>query len=65
MKGDLLRAASLGLEIAGAVFVGAGVGFWVDIQMKSSPWCMVIGLFVGAMVGCWSAYKVAIKNEHS
>jgi ATP synthase protein I len=58
-----LTAASLGLEIAVAVFLGAGLGYWLDLRWQTGPWLMVAGLVIGAAAGMWNAYKIAIKNE--
>jgi ATP synthase protein I len=63
LKADLLKAASLGLEIAVAVLLGAGAGYLADGRFKSSPWGMVAGLVIGAIAGLWNAYKFALKNE--
>lgn len=65
MKNSYLKAASLGLEIAVAVFLGAGLGYLADGWLKSSPWGMVIGLCLGAAAGFWNAYKLTANNEHS
>lgn len=59
----MMRAASLGLEIAVAVFVGAGIGYWVDAQLKCGPWGMVVGLVIGSLAGFWNAYKFAVKQD--
>lgn len=58
-----LTAASLGLEIAVAVFLGAGVGYWLDLRCQTGPWLMVVGLVIGAAAGMWNAYKIAVTNE--
>jgi len=65
LKTGLLRGASLGLEIAVAVFFGAGFGYLADGWLKSSPWGMVIGVGLGAAAGFWNAYKFAVRNERS
>jgi ATP synthase protein I len=65
MKSAYLQAVSLGLEIAVAVFLGAGLGYLADGWLKSSPWGMVIGLSLGAAAGFWNAYKFTLKNERS
>jgi F0F1-type ATP synthase assembly protein I len=57
-----LTAASLGLEIAVAVFLGAGVGYWLDARFATGPWLMVTGLLLGAAAGMWNAYKIAVKE---
>ncbi len=59
----MLQAASLGVEIAVAVFLGAGGGYWLDRQFRTEPWLMVVGLLLGAAAGLWNAYKIAMNNE--
>ncbi|MCU0641770.1 MAG: AtpZ/AtpI family protein [Candidatus Margulisbacteria bacterium] len=63
MRSGLLQAASLGVEIAVAVFLGAGGGYWLDRQFRTEPWLMVVGLLLGAAAGLWNAYKIAMNNE--
>lgn len=61
-----MRAASLGLEIAVAVFLGSFIGYEADRYFKTSPWLMVLGLVIGAIAGFWNAYKFAMsEDEHS
>jgi F0F1-type ATP synthase assembly protein I len=64
-KKDFLRFASLGLEIAVAVFLCAFIGYKIDIKFHSKPWGMVVGVILGAAAGMWNAYKLAVKNERT
>ena len=65
-ESDFMRAASLGLEIAVAVFLGAFIGYEADRFFKTSPWLMVLGLVIGSIAGFWNAYKFAMsEDEHS
>ncbi len=65
-RSDFMRAASLGLEVAAAVFLGALIGYWIDLYLKTGPWGMVIGVVVGSIAGFWNAYKFAMsEDEHS
>lgn len=57
-----MQAASLGLEIAAAVFLCAFIGFKADEFFRSQPWGMVAGLVIGSLAGLWNAYKLAVKN---
>ena len=66
MKSDFLRAASLGLEIAVSVFLGAFVGYLLDGHFKTSPWLMVVGLVIGSIAGFLNVYKFAVsEDEHT
>jgi F0F1-type ATP synthase assembly protein I len=59
---DLLRASTLGIELAAAVFVGAGLGYWFDRCFNSKPWGIAIGLVIGAAAGFWNVYKYSQTN---
>ena len=63
MKQDFMRAASLGLEIAVVVFLGAGGGYLADGYFKTGPWLMVLGLVIGSIAGFWNAYKFALSQD--
>jgi ATP synthase protein I len=64
MKG-VLWGATMGLELATAVFVGAAIGYFIDTKLKSAPWGIIIGVVIGAMAGFWNIYKVVKHYEHS
>ena len=57
--------ASLGFEMAAAVFVGAGLGYWADKSFKSEPWGMVTGIILGALAGFWNLYKLMVKDDRT
>ncbi len=59
---NLLRASSLGIELAAAVFVGAGLGYWFDLYFRTKPWGMAVGFVIGAAAGLWNVYKYS-KND--
>lgn len=63
MKSDFMRAASLGLEIAVSVFLGAGVGYGLDHFFNTSPWLMVVGLVLGSIAGFWNAFRFAMSED--
>ncbi len=57
MRG-LLQAASLGIEMAAAVFVGAGIGYLLDSRLGSAPWGLSLGVVLGAAAGFLNIYKI-------
>ena len=64
MKG-VWWGATMGLELAAAVFVGAAIGYFIDDKLKSAPWGITIGVVIGAMAGFWNIYKILKYYEHS
>ena len=62
MKG-VLGIASIGLELAAAVTIGAALGYLLDGWLKTAPWGMVAGVVLGSMAGIWNATKLALKEK--
>ena len=46
-------------EMAAALAVGAGVGWLMDQWIGTTPWGMIIFLFVGFLAGILNAYRTA------
>lgn len=45
---ELAYYSSLGLQVALSIFIGLGVGVWLDQRvLNSSPWATLIGLALG------------------
>lgn len=63
LKKDVGRALSLGLEIAVAVFLGAFIGYEMDIKFNSRPIGLAVGIVLGGTVGMWNAIKMALKEK--
>ena len=55
-------ATRLGLELVIAVAVGAVLGYGVDHWLGSTPWMMIIGVFLGGVAGMLNVYRVATRN---
>lgn len=45
------RYAGLGVQFAGTLLVLGALGYWVDHKLGSSPWLMILGIFLGAAGG--------------
>lgn len=57
-----MKAASLGLELAAAVFLGAFIGYQIDLRFGSQPIAMVVGLIIGSIAGIYDVIKQGIKE---
>ncbi|MFH1386347.1 MAG: AtpZ/AtpI family protein [bacterium] len=61
MNNAWIGSAGLGFEIAAAVFLGAFIGYKINV-----PWGLIIGVILGAAAGFWNAYKMTEgKNERT
>lgn len=45
------RGLRLGSEFIAAILVGAGIGYLLDLWLKTSPWLMLVMLMVGFAAG--------------
>jgi len=57
------RAARLGTEFIAAILVGAGIGYFVDQGLGTTPWFMIVMLLVGFAAGVLNVVRSA--NEMS
>jgi len=48
---DLAYYSSLGLSVSFAVFIGLGLGVWLDRKFDTSPWLTLIFLGFGIIAG--------------
>jgi len=58
MKRDTLRSlrelayfSSLGLQVALSIFIGLGIGVYLDGRWATGPWLTMIGLGMGIAAG--------------
>ena len=61
--------------VSGAEFAGAGIqftvilvvasfaGIWVDGQLGTSPWLLIVLVFAGAAAGFYSLYHKLMKGQ--
>ena len=61
---DLGFYSSLGLSVAFSIFIGVGLGVYLDRKFGTGPWLMFIGLILGiaaAYRNIWLAVKKSRK----
>lgn len=58
MKRETLRSlrelayySSLGLQVALSIFIGLGLGVWLDQRWETHPWLTLIGMAAGIAAG--------------
>ena len=48
---DLAYFSSLGISVSLAIFIGLGIGVWLDRKFDTSPWFTLIFLVLGIIAG--------------
>ncbi len=48
------RYATLGIQFVASMCVLGFAGYWVDGKLGTSPWLLILGLFLGAAGGFYS-----------
>ncbi len=49
--------AGIGIEFAATILVFTFAGVWLDNRLGSTPWFVLVGVFVGAAAGFYSMYR--------
>ncbi len=55
--------ASLGISVALAIFIGLGIGLWLDKKFDTSPILMLIGLAFGIAAGFSNIIRAGQKGS--
>jgi ATP synthase protein I len=57
----LSRGLRLGSEFIAAILVGAGIGYLLDLGLKTGPWLMLVMLLVGFAAGVLNVVRSAAE----
>lgn len=57
----LVSAGSLGLTLFICLCLGIAAGYWLDKELGTTPWLLIIGGLLGALSGFWSLYKKGLR----
>jgi len=60
---SLLKFSSLGIEMAVATFIGWGIGYWLDMQLGTEPWLMLVFLLLGVAAGFKGVFRAAREAQ--
>jgi F0F1-type ATP synthase assembly protein I len=55
--------AGLGFQLAAAMVVFGGIGYWLDGRLKTTPWLLVVGMLMGATGGMISLIRSSITKK--
>ena len=55
------QSLHLGIEMAATLAVGAGIGWFLDRWLDTTPWLLIVFLFLGIGAGLSNAFRLAKK----
>jgi F0F1-type ATP synthase assembly protein I len=55
----------LGFQLAAAMAVFGGLGWWLDGRWGTTPWLLVVGVFIGAVGGMISIIRTSVRSSRS
>jgi F0F1-type ATP synthase assembly protein I len=55
--------AGIGFQFAAAILLFTFVGYWLDGKLGTSPWLLILGMFVGAAGGFYSIYRKLMGDQ--
>ena len=65
-RGGLAAASSyagLGLQFALSILLFLYAGQWLDKKLGTSPWLLMLGVFLGAGAGFYSIYRKLMADQ--
>ena len=58
-----LSATSVGIEMAVAVVLGIFLGMWLDKQLGTTPWMMIVWLVAGFAAGLRAVFRHVAASD--
>ncbi|MGA7876116.1 MAG: AtpZ/AtpI family protein [Desulfoferrobacter sp.] len=56
-------ASTLGLQVAFAIFIGLGIGVWLDSRFGTFPWLALVFMIFGIVAGFLNYYRFIRKQQ--
>jgi ATP synthase protein I len=60
---QLANASTIGFQVAFSIFIGLGIGVWLDSKMGTFPWLALLFLVLGVIAGFLNMYRFARKQQ--
>ena len=57
--------AGIGVQFGAVIMVFTLAGYWVDKKLGTSPWLLLVSVFVGASAGFYSMYSKVIAAQRT
>ena len=60
---QLAEASTIGFEVAFSVFIGLGIGIWLDKSFDTSPWLTLLFLVFGLAAAALNYYRFIVRQQ--
>ena len=57
------EVAGAGFQFAAVVVLSVFAGIWVDEKLGTSPWLLIVLVFLGSALGFYSLYRNLMKGQ--
>ncbi len=54
---QLATASTIGLQVAFSIFIGLGIGVWLDSRFGTFPWLALLFMVMGVAAGFLNYYR--------
>ncbi len=61
---QFLQAWTVGLNLVFSIFIGFGIGYWLDGFFNTSPWLTLIFFVLGLIAGFRELFRLAKKQDN-
>lgn len=62
---NALTASSVGLELGVSVVIAVLGGMWLDSEIGTSPWFMLVGMVIGLIAGFRSVFRAVERSDRA
>lgn len=60
---QLAGASTIGLEVGLSIFIGLGIGVWLDRRFDTFPWLAIVFMVLGVVAGFLNFYRFVKKQQ--
>ncbi|MHC1744095.1 MAG: AtpZ/AtpI family protein [Syntrophobacteraceae bacterium] len=60
---QLAEASSIGFQVAFSIFIGLGIGWWLDGAIGTFPWLTLIFIVMGVAAGFLNYYRFIKRQQ--
>jgi ATP synthase protein I len=60
---QVVDASTIGFSLAFGIFIGLGIGYWLDSRLGTWPWLTMIFMIFGIIAGYRNYYRFAKRKQ--